>query len=400
MQMNLDGGYATGIMSLLLNSAILPVMIQSLYNSIYMENVGYENGNVMDLKPELELKVLTCVHDEEEMGPLISILNATGYSEESRVAVYVLQLKELKGSSTPFFIAHEGYHENKFIGSAYEEMMVAFSQLEQKSSGSVVVNAFTAISPPDTMYMDICTLACEQKTTLIILPFHRKWCNGGTVVLSEDVATRNMNRAVMDNAFCSIAILVHRSGGNQTLSQILSATSFKICMLFFGGNDDREALALVQRMAKDWKVCLTVIHFLERLDSRIEPVMDWDRILDSEQLKGIKNDEGVHYKEEFVKDGPETAQRIPNLVNGHDLVVVGRGFGLECPQTSGLSEWIEFPELGAIGDFLASTDVRCTASAVLIVQQQNHGSNVDCKVGHAQHGKPGKLKSMNINMRA
>lgn len=44
---------------------------------------------------------------------------------------------------------------------------------------------------------------------------------------------------------------------------------------------------------------------------------------------------------------------------------------MESVQTMGLSEWCEFPELGVVGDLLASTDLSSRVSA-LVVQQQHY----------------------------
>ena len=70
-----------------------------------------------------------------------------------------------------------------------------------------------------------------------------------------------------------------------------------------------------------------------------------------------------------MKDGPDTALVIRSLVTEYDLIIVGRQAGVETPQTSGLLQWSEYPELGVLGDLLASTDAAGKAS-VFVMQQQ------------------------------
>jgi hypothetical protein len=58
------------------------------------------------------------------------------------------------------------------------------------------------------------------------------------------------------------------------------------------------------------------------------------------------------------------------------LFIVGRGQGNISPLTAGLTDWSECPELGAIGDLLASSDF-ATIASVLVVQQYVGASSDD-----------------------
>ncbi|KAH7565294.1 hypothetical protein JRO89_XS09G0182200 [Xanthoceras sorbifolium] len=98
-------------------------------------------------------------------------------------------------------------------------------------------------------------------------------------------------------------------------------------------------------------------------------VENWDEMRDSEVLKEVKTNGYINYIKKEVADGPDTAVIVRSMVNEFNLIIVGRRHNLECPQTSGLKAWSEFPELGLLGDLFASTDYsgRCS---VLVVQQQ------------------------------
>lgn len=69
-----------------------------------------------------------------------------------------------------------------------------------------------------------------------------------------------------------------------------------------------------------------------------------------------------------MNDGLEMTFLIWKFVNKYNLIVVGRRYESECTQTSGISDIVEFPELGIIGDFLACTNVDRKTS-ILIVRQ-------------------------------
>lgn len=367
---------------ILVNSAIVPMLVKYLYDSVSRKYAGYQQRNIMHLKPNSELKILACVHRPENVAAFIGLLNATCPTKESPNVVYVLHLIELIGRASPVFIAHQK-HENQ-VPSSFENFILAFYQYQQNNWGLVNVNAFTAISPANLMHEDICTMALDKQTSLILLPFHRKWSIDGSLEVENNVI-RNLNCSVLERSPCSIGILVDRGSLDRRMmtttttnrtSMRPSRQSYCIGMIFIGGKDDREALTLAKRMAKDPRVTLTVINLVD--EDRRE-VIDWDTMLNAEVLKDIKkiNEVGnnssnnIMYVEEGVKDGPQSAMIVRSIAHSFDLIIVGRRNGLDSVQTSGLSEWSEFPEIGVMGDLLSSPDLDSRAS-VLILQQQNY----------------------------
>merc|ERR1712071_366421 len=104
----------------------------------------------------------------------------------------------------------------------------------------------------------------------------------------------------------------------------------------------------------------------------VETDNDRDKQMDEEIISDFRiktaNDESVIYTEKIVNNGEETVAVIRSMDNMHDLFIVGRGQGTISPLTAGLTDWSECPELGAIGDLLASSDFAATVS-VLVVQQ-------------------------------
>ncbi|ONK64620.1 uncharacterized protein A4U43_C07F28030 [Asparagus officinalis] len=130
----------------------------------------------------------------------------------------------------------------------------------------------------------------------------------------------------------------------------------RVAVYFFGGPDDREALAYGMRIAENDTVGLTLVRFRppkELRDSGMETKLD-DAIVD-EFRRRMVDDNRVVYREEVVIDGEGTVGVIRAMSSQFSLLIVGRREGKESRLTEGLSAWNEYPELGVVGDLLAST---------------------------------------------
>nr|KJB21664.1 hypothetical protein B456_004G007700 [Gossypium raimondii] len=358
------------IFCILANVTIVPLLVRFLYDPNSRKYRSYETRNLMHLKPDAELRVLACVHTPDNVPAMIYLLDLSCPTKESPNLVYVLHLIELRGRNSPVFIAHHN-QETSTAPSSFFENIIPFYEYEGNNWDLVTVNAFTTITPLKLMHDDICTMALDKKTSFIILPFHRKWSIDGSLE-EENNVVKNLNCNILDQAPCSIGILIDR--GRIQKSMKPSSPSFSIGMLFLGGNDDREALVLAKRMARDPRVKLTVIHLTAYQDCK--NVVYWDTVLDIEMLKDVKQNNGVlgngcdiKYVEEVSNSGAQTIKLIRSIANGYDLMIVGRRYGVESILLTGLSEWSEFPDLGVVGDLFASMDLDSRVS-VLVVQQQ------------------------------
>lgn len=58
------------------------------------------------------------------------------------------------------------------------------------------------------------------------------------------------------------------------------------------------------------------------------------------------------------------------------LFIVGKGGGGRSHMTTGMSDWEECPELGTVGDLLASTELNLQSS-ILVIQKYRHHSEQD-----------------------
>ncbi|XP_057807964.1 cation/H(+) antiporter 15-like [Salvia miltiorrhiza] len=351
--------------SVLIQSAASSLIVKSLYDYSRMYT-GYQKRDIQHTPTNSELRMLVCAHRVDDAVAIRRVLEASFPSKESPLAVYALHLVELAGRAHPQLIDHQLGQKSSGGGSRTQKMIEVLSAFEQQYTGVASVQQFTAMSLMKFMHHDICTVAFNKLASLIILPFHRKWNHQGKVIMDSSTL-RSINCEVLELAPCSVAVLVDRHKVRRSAS-----AAYNVGVAFFGGADDREALAYARRMALSPDVSLTVVRLVPwdiyAGDSQ------WDAVLDAEILKDTRmqgaHQDNIVYREERVKDGAETALLIHAMEEAFDLIMVGRRHKEDTPQLLGLSEWNDLPELGPVGDMLAAPDLTVPVS-VLVVQHQN-----------------------------
>lgn len=123
-------------------------------------------------------------------------------------------------------------------------------------SSGVKVKTTIAISGYENMHEDICSTAATNRCNFIVLPYHKYYRHDGSVEAAHS-GFQHVNSMVLRHSPCSVGILVDRGFGGP--SAIPVNASQHICVLFFGGPDDREALMLARRMSQHLGVKLTII---------------------------------------------------------------------------------------------------------------------------------------------
>ncbi|KAM3761123.1 hypothetical protein ACB098_01G243800 [Castanea mollissima] len=333
----------------------------------------YSRRTVMHSRPNSELRVLACVHDQENVPTIINLLEALNPSKRSPVSIYLLHLLELVGHSNSTVIPHKRTKRPSSQADPSKHIVNAFRYYEKNSHGFVTVFPFTAISYYKTMHDDVCSIALNKRTSLIIVP-----CYMSKGAMANKKAIRIMNRNVLDRAPCSVAVLVDR--GVQITSRPLLATwfSYRVAVLFFGGADDREALAIGARMAGHPSINLVVIRFLA--NGSVVGDNEEEKRFDSEVMNEFKlrmaGNYRVVYVEEVVTDGTGTISVIRSMENKYELILVGRQHDSRSPLILGLEDFAEQTELGTIGEVLASAEFLGNTT-ILVAQQQSavHNGN-------------------------
>ncbi|KAJ8423985.1 hypothetical protein Cgig2_022326 [Carnegiea gigantea] len=259
------------------------------------------------------------------------------------------------------------------------------------------------------MHEDICQVAEQKRVTMILLPFHKTWRkqeDGEVKVETVGHGWREVSRRVMNKAPCTVAVIVDRGFGEN------EGGGDRVCVVFFGGPDDREALELGARMADHPAVKVTVIRLVENNGRDNTTVMlrpspekcsesnytfsvaamnrEEERVLDNTTMAEFRSKwEGqVEFMEREANNIEEAVLSLGRS-GAYDLMVVGKG---RFPSTmvAGLAErQAEHAELGPIADILSSSSSD-VASSVLVVQQHDlaHAEEVPvCKVVHNENAE-------------
>lgn len=340
----------------------------------------YKHRTVERKYPNSQLRILACFHSARNIPSLINLLEASrGTEKREGLCVYAMHLMELSERSSAILMVHKARNNglpfwNRGQRSDSDNVIVAFEAYQQLSR--VSVRPMTAISSMSDMHEDICTTAESKRAAIIILPFHKHQRLDGTLE-----TTRNdfgwVNRKVLQHAPCSVGILVDRGlGGTSHIAA--SNVSYNITVLFFGGRDDREALAYGARMAEHPGISVKVIRFLVEPEIAGEILrVDVDENLGSklgsedeefltELKKKMAKDNYIVFEEKVVRSAGQTIAYIHEISNC-SLLLVGRMPAGEVALALSRSEC---PELGPVGSLLTSPDFSATAS-VLVVQQFN-----------------------------
>ncbi|KAJ3669051.1 hypothetical protein LUZ60_011001 [Juncus effusus] len=308
---------------------------------------------------------------------MLNLLEASHANLQSSICIYLLQLVELVGRSAPVFIPHKIDRlsmVNGATGFESDPIINAFLMHELSHPGVLSIHPFTTISPYASMHDEICRLAVEKRVALVLLHFHRSSDLTGHV--RNNNGLRTVNQKVIASAPCSVGLLIDRQASEATFN-VTGEFMHHVVVLFFGGGDDREALAYGARMARHPGIGLTVIRFLPSRgikDDQAERKMDM-QMIDEIKTMGSR-DPTIRCKEELVGDMENIVQAIRNLDDeACDLVMVGIRHSQwnKVMSEGGLSEWSECPELGVVGDFLATSDFESIFSVLIVKQQDQAG---------------------------
>jgi len=391
MQVLDEGAFATMVVITILMTGFIVPGISIIYRPS-RGMISYKRRTIQMSKKDAEFRVLVCIHTPRNVPTMINLLEASNPTKKSPICIYVVHLVELTGRTSALLIVHTSRKSDhpalNRTEAQSDHIINAFENYEQHAE-HVSVQPLTAISPYSTMHEDICNLAEEKRVAFIIIPFHKQQTVDGGME-STNMAFRTVNQNVLANSPCSVGILVDR-GLNSSNRLIADQMSHHIAVLFFGGPDDREALSYGWRMSEHSGISLTVMRFvpgdeitmngdISNRDNNAnrQRVLNVETDEDNEKQNDEKflhwftmshvSDDSIAYIEKVVNNGEETVAAIRSLGDVFGLFIVGRGQGVISPLTAGLTDWSECPELGAIGDLLASSDF-ATIASVLVVQQ-------------------------------
>ncbi|KAL5551896.1 hypothetical protein UlMin_002072 [Ulmus minor] len=378
-----DQTFAIMVLMAIFTTFITTPLVMAVYKPAKRKSKAKYNIRTIERKESnTELRILACFYSTRNIPTMINLIEASrGIEKKERLCVYAMHLMELTERSSAILMVHRARKNglpfwNKGHNADSDKIVVAFEAFQQLSR--VSIRPMTAISAMANIDEDICESAEMKGTAMIILPYHKHQRLDGTLETTRN-EFRVVNKKVLDKAPCSVGILVDRGlGGTTHISA--SNVSSKYTILFFGGRDDREALAYGRRMAEHPGITLNVVHFLAgpemaneakeivRIDIPDESNSEQqDETVISELKQKISNDSSIQYEERVVRNSTEIIEAIREY-SRCNLFLVGRS-----PQgliAASLKAKSDCSELGPVGGYLASSD--CSTSASVLVVQQHH----------------------------
>lgn len=375
-----DQTFAIMVLMALFTTFITTPVVMAVYKPAKRGSTTvYKHRTIERKNSNTQLRILACFHSSRNIPSIINLLEASrGTEKREGLCVYAMHLIELSERSSAILMVHKARRNglpfwNKGLRSDSNQVVVAFEAFRQLSR--VSVRPMTSISSLSDMHEDICTTAETKRAAIIILPFHKHQRLDGSLETTR-TDFRGVNLRILKHATCSVGIFVDRGLGGTTHVSA-SNVFYSITVLFFGGRDDREALAYGARMAEHPGIKVTVIRFLvtpETIGEIITVETDGDPATnlvskDDEFLTEFNEihskDSSITYEEKFVRNVTETIGIIREL-NRCNLFLVGRvPEGELALALNGSSECLE---LGPIGGLLTSSECSTMAS-VLVVQQ-------------------------------
>ncbi|KAM5556769.1 cation/H(+) antiporter 15 [Rosa sericea] len=315
-------------------------------------------------------RILCCVHNEESVHSIITLLEASNPTEASPITVYVVHALHYIGRAAPVLVPCKK-HKKKFKRSdtASDQIVQAFENYSKNSGGPVAVQAYTMVNPYKYMHQTIFRLAQDQLVPLIIIPFHE---NHQSLVDSNMTGPiRQFNLNVQAYSPCTVGILVDRGSHSRMR---FSSFFYNIAVFFIGGPDDREALAYTSRMCDNPEVELTVFRIIVRINKSkgIEEETEFkldESLVQEFKLRNLGNDR-LNWHDIEVDDCVQVMTAISSSQGHYDLVMVGKRHSDISLRDEEMVEFVQNSELGVIGDMLASSDF-CGGTVNVLVMQES-----------------------------
>ncbi|KAI9115325.1 hypothetical protein K1719_013644 [Acacia pycnantha] len=382
--------YNVLVVATVLNTIISGIVVASLTRAddkmFANQHTTLESEEMVD-----ELRILACVYDPRQVPAVLALVLAINGAKTSPATIHSMHLIELVKKIKSNMLYHQKENaelsdDDDYGGNDVVEINEAIDNFTTQTK--ILIHQRKAVSAFPSLYEDVCNDAEDLHVTIILLPFHKHQRIDGKLESGKE-GIRTTNQKVLRHAPCSVGVIVERGLGRAPgFSQLIDSEGIQnIATLFFGGSDDREAIAWSIRMAQHSKINLTIIRFLLASIPRSQTPTEESE--DNEILMSLSGQETVNevdntfmvdfynrfvasgqigYVEKFVSNGAQTVQVLKEIGDMYSLYIVGKGGRGHCPLTIGMSDWEECPELGTVGDVLASSELTIHGS-VLVVQQ-------------------------------
>ncbi|XP_057523263.1 cation/H(+) antiporter 15-like [Amaranthus tricolor] len=311
-----------------------------------------------------KLKILACIDTDDEISGIISLLNVSSPSKSHPIDVYVVHLSEFVGQATPILMVHRD-HKRICDYNGCVHIMTALKSYCEKSEGGINIQLLTMITPFKSIHEGISFLAREKMIPLLIVPYN--YTSQG-LALNRN-SSSDLNRKLQLHMPCTIGILVHRDKASKQWNY-KDTFSYRVHVIYFGGEDDREALAYATRMSRHPRVSITLTRVVVK---ESQGTNKHDKKLDDFQLALFKTrvvgKSRAHvFQQIYVQDWLKALDVIKSFDNNYELVMVGRRHGETTVSEKELSVLCENPELGLIGEIFVCNELRWGNTSILVMQ--------------------------------
>ncbi|KAM3203391.1 hypothetical protein P3L10_031017 [Capsicum annuum] len=307
-----DEAYVLWLITMLVLTGIIRPLVWYLYDPSRRYS-GYRTNSIQYLDPTSELRVQVCIHNEDNVPSIVNLLEASNPSRRRPIAVFVLNLMELKGRAAALLVPthnRKGKAKFKSLPSRTGHISNALNILARRNKDAMSVQHFTSIVPYATMHDET------------------YWDIDGRVGANFP-AIRMVNQQVLHKAPCSVGILVDRGGQLADNTRILFGHSFfRVTMLYLGGRDDDEALAYCCRMLGHPHIRVNLVWLRQYSKDNMEKSSSMEE--ESPMIHWFKAN----------NDAVGTTKVLRSLEDSCDLCIVGRDHE-NSELTLGINEWIE-----------------------------------------------------------
>ncbi|XP_010528361.1 PREDICTED: cation/H(+) antiporter 20-like [Tarenaya hassleriana] len=389
-----DEMFAILVLMALFTTFITTPVVVAIYKPLNSPNPKAQRnisggGQKDDEDVEEELRILACVRGPRDVPPLIRLIESFGTPTANRsLKIYVMHLIEFTDRPSSIVMVQRARRNGlPFINrlckggaTSRDQIAAAFSVYGQLRTQSqrVRIRHLKDISSLPTMHEDICHVAEDKRVSMIVLPFHRHWSRDGDEGMPMGrfaTGWRAVNQRVMENAKCSVGILVDRGFGQRLSHEVEEGASNggqrRVGVVFIGGPDDRAALKTALKMAQHPRTRVTLLQIQDKVtdECSISSPQHEKEKDEAAMAEFKKRCDGLVECEQRVVDG-NLRQFIEETGRSKDyeLLIIGKqqkplaetGAELETHPMEG-------QELGFMGDVLASSDHGIQVS-VLVIQ--------------------------------
>ncbi|XP_062199860.1 cation/H(+) antiporter 2-like [Phragmites australis] len=404
------------LMAMVVGSMISTIIAGPVLSVVFRkesEAYAWSQQALEHMAPDQELRMLACVHGARGTPGMLSLLELLASKPRAQPTIHVLHFYDVARK-------HSGprHYHKRVQDSEHKHMDRRNDATTQVNWAVDVFTCATGLAirqidagdrGPTVNAKAVRRWTEDVRASILLVPYRKEQHYDGSMVCRREDRSQ-LNLEVLARAPCTTGILADRpfrSGGTSFQLPTKISTSKEaagnqgdekvtthVAAVFLGGPDDREAVALACRLAKNESVSLTVIRFVLRgthdrvattstdIDGEVSVVVhdaaagvvslevaDPDEDCMSEFHRAYVAKERAAYAEKAVTGPLDVVEALRGMAGAYALVVAGRGGRQPAELVMGLEGWAECAEVGPVGEILASEE-SLEMGSVLVVQQK------------------------------